>query len=320
VVLFEQYANPSAPDEDFFKLYMTFADPSTVPTFNFTYQYNNVLQFNMSFDAVDAMVINTWYHIALIRGWGGNANDYMVTVEGEAIDTEVTDSTSLDGLIAAAPWNIGYSVTSPPADYTLVKLDRYRFTKGEALWTENFDVSELGPPVVAVPVGTEAAQGGDVGIDWDSQALEGDFLYQDGDFTRDAGLETAVIVSLFTDRKAEPDDELPDPNSSERRGWWGDLTIPDLPSGGDKYGSKLWLLERSKTTPEVIAKAKQYIEEALDWLVEDGVAFRVEVEVERQGTVGSDVLAFHVKIHRGDNDIVVLNFSDQWAAQFAEGS
>jgi len=28
---------------------------------------------------------DTWYHIALIRGWGGNANDYTVTVNGESL-------------------------------------------------------------------------------------------------------------------------------------------------------------------------------------------------------------------------------------------
>jgi phage gp46-like protein len=102
-------------------------------------------------------------------------------------------------------------------------------------------------------------------------------------------LVRAVIVSLFTWRRAQPDDELP---ASERMGWWGD-TFP--PVAGDRIGSRLWLLSRSKLLPETVARAKEYAQEALQWLVDDGIAARVEVDAERQG---QSTLAMACRIYK----------------------
>jgi len=91
----------------------------------------------------------------------------------------------------------------------------------------------------------------------------------------DDGLDSAVIISLFTDRRALDDDVIPD-GTTERRGWWGDQ-YSDVES--DRIGSRLWLLDRSKQLPEVMAQAKSYCQEALQWLVEDGAAKSVNVTV-----------------------------------------
>ncbi len=144
--------------------------------------------------------------------------------------------------------------------------------------------------------------------------MEGDLSIEDGDLESDDGLETAVIISLFTDRRARDDDELPDPNNPDRRGWWGDLVAE---VADDQIGSRLWLLERSKTTPDVLVKAKEYAEEALSWMIEDDVAKKIEVEVERQGTEGNDRLALLVKIYQSENNIVALKFNTKWEAQLA---
>ena len=45
--------------------------------------------------------INTWYHVALIRGWGGGANDWAITVDGAAIGT-FTASITIPDLAASA--------------------------------------------------------------------------------------------------------------------------------------------------------------------------------------------------------------------------
>lgn len=89
----------------------------------------------------------------------------------------------------------------------------------------------------------------------------------------DDSLETAIVVSLFTDRRADDTDRLPF-EAADKRGWWGDAYI-DVP--GRKHGSKLWLLEREKQLPDVLPWARQIVEEALAWLVEDGRATRIEV-------------------------------------------
>lgn len=103
----------------------------------------------------------------------------------------------------------------------------------------------------------------------------------------DDGLETAVVLSLFTDRRAEPDDALPG-RDDDRRGWWGDA-FPDVP--GDRIGSRLWLLGREKQTVATLVRAQHYAQEALAWLVADGIARSVDViaSIPRNGVLGLEV-------------------------------
>jgi phage gp46-like protein len=116
-------------------------------------------------------------------------------------------------------------------------------------------------------------------------------------------LERAVIISLFTWRRANPDDELP---STNKYGWWGD-TYPQIPS--DRIGSRLWLLSRAKLTAETVLRAKEYAEESLQWLIDDGVAAAFQVQAERQGL---DRLALGVKIIRGDGASLNIRFTNVW--------
>src|SRR5688572_23031344 len=102
---------------------------------------------------------------------------------------------------------------------------------------------------------------------------EFDLTFRLGDFKADEGLETAVLISLLTDRRCEPE-ELPDPET-DRRGWWGDL-FADVEA--DQIGSKLWLLDRTKQSQETLNAAQEYAEDSLEWLLEDGVAASVTVE------------------------------------------
>lgn len=117
-------------------------------------------------------------------------------------------------------------------------------------------------------------------------------------------LVRAVLVSLFTWRRANPDDALP---GDQRQGWWGD-SFPTVPN--DRIGSRLWLLSRAKLLPETVNRAREYAEEALRWLVEDGVASRVEVQAERRGLDG---LALAVSVFKtGGNVPLNIRFTDVW--------
>jgi phage gp46-like protein len=113
-------------------------------------------------------------------------------------------------------------------------------------------------------------------------AVGGDPYYDlailNNDLEAEEGLKTAILISLFTDRRVTAE-ELP-PEERDRRGWWADALNAD----DDQIGSKLWLLKREKITTQVIAKFQQYCEEALQWLVDDGIAESVDVIVERSGT------------------------------------
>jgi len=97
------------------------------------------------------------------------------------------------------------------------------------------------------------------------------------DLRTESGLRSAVIISLFTDARAEPSDVIPD-GSTERRGCWMD-SYPDIQ--GDQMGSRLWLLGREKEIAETLRRAQSYAEEALQWLITDGVVTAVQVTAER---------------------------------------
>jgi phage gp46-like protein len=123
-----------------------------------------------------------------------------------------------------------------------------------------------------------------------------DLATETGAIVTDELLDTAVLISLFTRRRADDDDALPDPRSTDRGGWWGD-SYADIE--GDLIGSKLWLLSRSKATSDVLLQAKAYALEALQWLIDDGIADSIDVEVERvKLSNGDNVLSFRTDIYK----------------------
>jgi phage gp46-like protein len=148
----------------------------------------------------------------------------------------------------------------------------------------------------------------DVLIAWSEPTLSGDLRLANADLAGDDSLYTAVVISLFTDRRARDDDALPAGAGDDRRGWWGDLLADEE---NDQIGSRLWLLGREKTVPEVLRRAREYCAEALQWLIDDGIASKVEIEVERQGR---DRLAIGIGIRRPDGSAVTFSFNHLWEA------
>ncbi|EML0364368.1 phage GP46 family protein [Providencia rettgeri] len=108
----------------------------------------------------------------------------------------------------------------------------------------------------------------DISSWWHVNSNKADWLQGSGDLLAGDDLQTAIMISLFTDGIAKPDDKL---DESYRRGWWGDL--------GNNYniGSRLWLLDREKLTKSVASKAEDYAKESLKWLIDDGVVSFFEV-------------------------------------------
>lgn len=116
----------------------------------------------------------------------------------------------------------------------------------------------------------------------------------DGDLVRDI-LRDAVMISLFSDRRAE-DDQAP---ARERRGWWGDSEL----------GSRLWLLwRRGRLDAQALSDARAYCLEALGWLVADGIAARVEAEVTRL----PKGLAVAIQVVRPDGRTLDYRFGPLW--------
>ncbi|MGE4406035.1 phage GP46 family protein [Pseudomonas sp.] len=150
----------------------------------------------------------------------------------------------------------------------------------------------------------------DVQIAFDNLSKRFDMALAGADLSTDTGLATAVIISLFTDRRADAGDQIPD-GTADRRGWWGD-TYADEP--GDRIGSKLWLLGREKQLAVTARRAEAFAREALQWLIEDGVARRVGVVAEWSAP---GVLGLAIEIERPDGTPLTFRFSNLWEAMHA---
>ena len=141
----------------------------------------------------------------------------------------------------------------------------------------------------------------DVTLVWSNAAGYGDLSVEGADFEADDGVATAVLVSLFTDRRVMAD-ELP-PGDTDRRGWWGDGVVGDR----DEIGSKLWLLRRRKREPSLPDQAAAYAREALQWMLDDHVATAVAAE----GSWGArGELALEVRITLPDESDREFQFQD----------
>lgn len=151
---------------------------------------------------------------------------------------------------------------------------------------------------------------GDIALIWSEQNA-GDILTAGFDLQTDDGLETAVIMSLFTDRRVSTDEELPAGEPS-RRGWWGDVA-PEVP--GDIIGSRLWLLNREKSLATVVVRANEYAREALQWLIDDKVASRVDVLAESTRFQEMDI---QVTVYRPNGDSAQFRYNYAWQAQAAK--
>ncbi|EKE3213095.1 phage GP46 family protein [Salmonella enterica] len=108
----------------------------------------------------------------------------------------------------------------------------------------------------------------DAGLVW--RDGRGELVIVSGDLLPDSSVNTAIVLSYFTDRRAEPGDELPD-GSTDRRGWWGDSFR------NEPIGSRLWLLSREKSLPDVLNRAAAYARESVQWLINDGYVKKIVV-------------------------------------------
>jgi len=100
-----------------------------------------------------------------------------------------------------------------------------------------------------------------------------DLEVKDGDFVPVDGLSTAILASLFTDKRA-PDFAIPDEN--RRRGAVADILTADA---GRALGSVLWLYDQSRITQDILNQIKVAVDDCLIWIIEDNIASRVVSEV-----------------------------------------
>jgi phage gp46-like protein len=147
-----------------------------------------------------------------------------------------------------------------------------------------------------------------VTIDWK--------LLDDGTLDDKQALATAAIIALGTNALADSSEQLPDPDSNDRQGWWGD-TDADIWDGWP-VGSKLWLLRRSAIEGpnaqrgSTVARVKAYIVQAIQPFVDRRICSRFTVEAERASDQQINAL---VRMYRGPLPAIELRYAILWQEQ-----
>lgn len=94
-------------------------------------------------------------------------------------------------------------------------------------------------------------------------------------------LHTAILLCLMSDRRAGPEDYIPD-FSGDPRGWPGDALDPDIAP----LGSRLWQLRRRELTAETSDLAIVFAHEALRTLIDQKVVAEFKIAAEPNYELG----------------------------------
>ena len=142
----------------------------------------------------------------------------------------------------------------------------------------------------------------DITVSWQPSTGNGDWSLVGSQLQTGNDLQSAVYISLFTDRVANPDDVISD-GSNDPRGWHGD-------AGQDVViGSRLWLLSRAKQNVDTLNRAKDYAAEALKWLIDDGVVGKFDITDE---WTAASMLGMNVIAYSPDGNASALQFFWNW--------
>jgi phage gp46-like protein len=121
-----------------------------------------------------------------------------------------------------------------------------------------------------------------------------------GALALDEGLTTAALLTVFTWAPATAE-EIAAAGLDQQLGWWGDAEqIRD--DGEPVIGSKLWLLAKTGTRLSNLRKAEEYVRQAFQWWIDEGLASAVAVTASRPR---AGMLALEIEIARADGDAAV---------------
>ena len=143
----------------------------------------------------------------------------------------------------------------------------------------------------------------DISLVWDNVNARADIAMAGAGLAMGNDLETAVLISLFTDHIAEPGDILAAGQATDPRGWWADTyEAPDL------IGSKLWQAFWRVRNQDTLNWARDTATGSLQWMLDDGVASSVQVAPLFYGSGG---LALRIAIVQPAGN--TSNFLFAWA-------
>lgn len=126
--IFQQYVDGTS----YVDCVYTYAPAASTIMFNVVDAGGNV---NLETVLVPVLTANKWYHIAVIRGWGGVANAWAITIDGVRMTDDKTDTSPWPDL--NADFDIGRA-QGTVSGYLSGWIDEFRVSKGIARWTADF--------------------------------------------------------------------------------------------------------------------------------------------------------------------------------------
>lgn len=125
----------------------------------------------------------------------------------------------------------------------------------------------------------------------------------DGDFTMTDGAETAILMSVYCEQRAEAS-QMPIPQM--RRGWWGNELAQVT---GYQQGSLLWLLSQARADIDTLNLGANYLRQGFQWMVDDALLKDVSVT----GILLAKGARYSVKLTRIDGQ-TETRYYDLWEA------
>lgn len=140
---------------------------------------------------------------------------------------------------------------------------------------------------------------------------EGDYYdisFSNGDLSKIAGFDTAILMSLLCEKRAADTEVLA---AKRRRG----SHLNELQTRINfEIGSKLWLLSQARANDKNLSFAINYAREALQWFVDDDYADKIQVT----GELKNDRMILYIIMFKNHDKIFAKGF-DIWAKTFTDG-
>jgi phage gp46-like protein len=106
---------------------------------------------------------------------------------------------------------------------------------------------------------------------WNNEKGHADLAVAGGRLMTDPGIETLILILLFTDKRDDVD------KSGDPRGWWATkLVSPE----NMEWGSKIWVARRGNVTRETAEKIRREAKDALQPLVAWGYVAEADAKAE----------------------------------------
>lgn len=128
-------------------------------------------------------------------------------------------------------------------------------------------------------------------MDLKLKQINGEFKisFTNGDFTLTNGLDTAIAMSIFCEKR---DNSIEDP--LQRGGWWGNELQP---VNGYEQGSLIWTQYQSRVNEQEASKARDSLLDGMNWFLQKNIASDVKVTCNVEG----NSIKSNIDLYRNNN-------------------